>query len=56
MTLLWVAAGASLALFVLTSVLDFGLTLEQSVIIPLAIAAVIIAVVYRSYPVSSNGD
>lgn len=29
---------------------DFGLTLEQTVIYPLAVAAVIIAVVYRSYP------
>lgn len=31
--------------------IDFGLSLEMSVILPLAIAAVIIIVVFRSYPV-----
>ncbi len=31
---------------------DFGLSLEMSVILPLAIAVVVIVVVYRSYPVA----
>lgn len=35
--------------------IDFGLSLEMSVILPLAIAVVVIALVYRSYPVAKPG-
>jgi len=34
--------------------IDFGLSLEMSVILPLSIAAVVIIVVYRSYPVDKS--
>ncbi len=35
--------------------IDFGLSLEMSVILPLAIAAIVIVAVYRSYPVAKPG-
>lgn len=35
--------------------IDFGLSLEMSVILPLAIAAIVIIAVYRSYPVAKPG-
>ncbi|MDJ0812750.1 MAG: hypothetical protein QNJ23_03420 [Woeseiaceae bacterium] len=36
--------------------LNFGLSLEMSVILPLIAAAIVIAVVYRKYPVSEPAD